>query len=110
MTMRNRSGGCILDRAPAAELDPGNLCLPIKQPKAERQCHCPAKTKRNHLNGMRPMLDLDAGIVRCGLCSAPIGPSCRTREVMWLRSLLSLAEKHPEQFDAASIPDKIYRS
>ena len=108
MSMRKRAGGMILDCAPAAELDPGNLCKPLAKPKAERQCHCPAKTKSNHLNGMKPMIDLEEGILRCGHCFAEIGAGCRTREVVWLRGLLSLSETNPEHFDAASIPDKIF--
>ena len=99
MKYRNRPGGTILDRQgydPA--LDPGSLLVPMREPKAERQCHCSARTKRNDLNGMKPMLDLEEGVIRCGLCFAEIDPSCRTREVMWLRGLLSLSQRQPEHF------------
>ncbi|QNI76197.1 hypothetical protein [Synechococcus sp. MVIR-18-1] len=44
---------------------PGRLFYCSKK-KEERQCHCPTKTKRHHLNGMKSMLDLEAGIIRCG--------------------------------------------
>lgn len=114
MSMRNREGGTILSAAMERKgwdrsTDPHNLCAPMPKPKADRQCHCPAKTKSHHLNGMKPMLDLEDSIIRCGHCFAPIGPSCRTREVVWLRGLLSLSQTKPEHFDAASIPDKIFR-
>ena len=107
MSMRKREGATILDRFDPA-LDPGTLTKPMIKPKAERQCHCPVKTKRNHLNGMKPMLDLEEEVIRCGHCFAPVGPGCHTREVMWLRGLLKLSQTQPEHFDAASIPDKIF--
>ncbi|MDA9149218.1 hypothetical protein N9N71_01625 [Synechococcus sp. AH-229-G18] len=44
---------------------PGRLFYCSKK-KEERQCHCPAKTKRHQLNGMKSILDLEAGIIRCG--------------------------------------------
>ena len=110
----NNPKASILDGAAAARGwdpadDPGNICIKYPAPKAERQCHCPAKSKRNHLNGMKPMLDLEEEVIRCGHCFAPVGPGCHTREVMWLRGLLKLSQTNPEHFDAASIPDKIFR-
>ena len=114
MTQRNRAGGTILDDAMEArgwnrEDDPGSLLVKYPKARADRQCHCPAKSKLNHLNGMKPMLDLEEEVIRCGHCFAPVGPGCRTREVMWLRGLLKLSQTQPEHFDAASIPDKIFR-
>ena len=106
MSQRKRVG-CILDRFDPA-LDPGTLTKPMGQPKAERQCHCPAKSKRNHLNGMKPMLDLEEEVIRCGHCFAPVGLGCHTREVIRVRGLLKLSQTQPEHFDAASIPDKIF--
>ena len=54
MSQRKRLG-CILDRAPAAELDPGNLCKPLAKPKAEPICHCPQQQKAR-LGGMNTWL------------------------------------------------------
>ena len=102
--MRNRSGGTILDRAPAAELDPGNLCLPIKQPKQPPICHCPPAAK-NRLGGMQPAIDLEAGVIRCRTCQKEIGPACRTRAVTHLRGLLTLHQTKPEHFDEPDCRD-----
>jgi hypothetical protein len=87
--------------------DPGNICIKYPKPKAAPICHCPQRQK-GRLGGMDPSLDLDARVIRCRTCLREIGPGCRTREVMWLRGLLSLSETNPEHFDAESIPDKIF--
>ena len=54
MSMRNHPS--ILDRIDP-ELDPGNLCQPMKQPKAEPICHC-APPEKGRLGGMSPVIDL----------------------------------------------------
>ena len=98
MSMRKRAGGMILDCAPAAELDPGNLCKPLAKPKAEPICHC-APQQKARLGGMDPRIDLEANSIRCATCFKEIGPACRTRRVSHLRGLLQLKEKLPDQFD-----------
>ena len=73
--------------------------MPLKQRKAERQCHCPTRVPNGQQNGMKPLIDLDAKVIRCGHCLAPVGPACRTRKVMRLRGLLKLLETNPSMVD-----------
>lgn len=107
MAMRNRPS--ILEdlsvRHAWQDTDPGSLTLPLKQRKAERQCHCPTRVANALQHGMKPLIDLDAKVIRCGHCLAPVGPACRTRKVQRLRGLLSLAETKPEFFDEADARD-----
>ena len=104
----NDPKGMILDGPRTnPELDPGNLCLPMRKPKDPPICHCPQPHK-HRLGGMDPSIDLELGVIRCRTCLREIGPGCRTREVMWLRGLLKLSQTQPEHFDVASIPDKIF--
>ena len=98
MSMRKREGATILDRFDPA-LDPGNLCKPMGQPKQAPICHCPPRVAKNMLGGMRPKLDLDAGVIRCATCMKEVGPACRTRAVTHLRGLLTLRDTKPEHFD-----------
>ena len=105
MSQRNRSGGTILDRPGYdPELDPGNLCRPMGDPRAEPICHCPPAAK-NRLGGMDPAIDRDNGKVVCKSCFKEIGPGCRRRHVVHLRGLLALDQKHPENVDWADIAD-----
>ena len=55
MSMRNRPS--ILDHI-NPDLDPGNLCLPMRQPKAEPTCHCSPPVV-GRLGGMSPVIDRD---------------------------------------------------
>ena len=104
MSMRNRTG-CILDRAGYdASLDPGNLTLPMGQPKAPPLCHCPPPQKAR-LGGMDPCIDLQQQIIRCRTCLKEVGPACRTRAVTHLRGLLSLHQTKPEHFDEPDCRD-----
>ena len=105
--MTKRQGTILDSPRTNPELDPGNLCLPMRQPKTAPICHCPQRQK-GRLGGMHPSIDLEVGVIRCRTCLREIGPGCRTREVMWLRGLLALSETNPEHFDAESIPDKIF--
>lgn len=89
----------LLDRL-AAEVegrDPGNLTQPLKQPKAPSCCYCPVGVQEARLA-------LSQRLVVCGHCRREIEPSCKRRQVTWLRSLLKLS---PEHFDAESIADLI---
>ena len=95
MSMRNRPS--ILDRIDP-ELDPGNLCLPVKQPKAEPICNCPPPEK-GHLGGMSPVIDRGNAKVVCRTCQKEIGRGCRRRHVVHLRGLIALDQKHPENVD-----------
>lgn len=80
----------------------------VKSPKLPPMCHCPPRVA-NRFGGMDPAIDLESAVIRCRSCLKPVGPACRTREVMWLRGLLKLSQTQPDHFDAASIQDKIYR-
>ena len=89
----------LLDRL-AAEVegrDPGNLCQPLKRREAPSYCYCPADVQEARLA-------LSQRLVICGRCRREIEPSCKRRQVVWLRSLLKLS---PEHFDAESIADLI---
>ena len=56
------------------ELDPGNLCLPLRQPKAPPICHC-APPEKGRWGGMSPVIaGRDAGKVVCRTCQREIGP------------------------------------
>ena len=105
--MSNTKGPILDGPRTNPELDPGNLCLPMRKPKEPPICHCP-QPQKYRLGGMNPSLDLKVHVIRCRTCLRSIGPGCRTREVIWLRRLLSLSETNPAHFDAASIPDEIF--
>ena len=96
--MTKRQGTILDSPRTNPELDPGNLCLPMRQPKAEPICYCPPPQKAR-LGGMRPKIDLDAGVIRCATCLKEVGPACRTRAVTHLRGLLTLRDTKPEHFD-----------
>ena len=89
----------LLDRL-AAEVegrDPGNLCQPLKRLPTPLYCRCAP-------NAMQARIDLSQRLVVCGRCRREIDPSCKRRQVVWLRSLLKLSSEH---FDAESIADLI---
>ena len=73
--------------------------MPLKQRKVERQCHCPTRGAKGLQPRMEPLIDLDAKVIRCGHCLAPVGPACRTRKVQRLRGLLKLLETNPSMVD-----------
>ena len=95
--MRSRAGGSILDRFDPG-LDPGNIAMPMAQPKAPPICNCPPAEK-GRLGGMSPVIDRDNAKVICKCCLREIGPGCRRRHVMHLRGLLALSEKQPSNVD-----------
>ena len=77
--------------------DPGNLTQPLKRLHSPSYCHCPAGVQEARLS-------LSQRLVICGRCRREIEPSCKRRQVVWLRGLLKL---DPEHFDAESIADLI---
>ena len=95
MSMRNRPS--ILDRI-NPDLDPGNLCLPMRQPKAEPICHCSPPVV-GRLGGMSPVIDRDNAKVVCRTCQREIRPGCRRRHVVHLRGLIALDQKNPQNVD-----------
>ena len=102
MSMRNRQG-MILDRFDP-NLDPGSLCVPMGKPKAPPICHCqPAQSGR--LGGMVPAIDRERSRVVCRSCLKEIGPGCRRRQVVHLRGLIALDQKHPEHVDWDDVED-----
>ena len=103
--MTKRQGTILDSPRTNPELDPGNLCLPMRSPKAEPICYCSPRVAKNMLGGMRPKIDLDAGVIRCATCLKEIGPACRTRAVTHLRGLLMLRDTKPEHFDEADASD-----
>ena len=104
MSMRNREGS-ILDRAGySAELDPGNLCIPMGRPKQAPICHCLPQEK-GRLGGMNPCIDRERSRVVCRSCLKEIGPACRRRQVVHLRGLIALDEKSPQNVDWDDIED-----
>ena len=103
MSMRKRAGGTIIDAAMERKgwdrsTDPGSLLVKMPEPKQPPICHC-APQQKARLGGMRPKIDLDAGVIRCATCMKEVGPACRTRAVTHLRGLLTLRDTKPEHFD-----------
>ena len=78
--------------------DPQSLLIKYPKAKAEPICYCPPPQKAR-LGGMRPKIDLDAGVIRCATCLKEVGPACRTRAVTHLRGLLTLRDTKPDRFD-----------
>ena len=106
MSMRKRSSileDCSVRHA-WQETDPGNLCQPLKQRKAEPLCHC-APPEKGRLGGMDPVINRAAGKVFCRTCQKEIGPGCRRRQVVHLRGLIALSEKTPGNVDWDDIRD-----
>lgn len=89
----------LLDRitAEVEGRDPGNLTQPLKRLPSPSYCRCAP-------DAQEARIDLSQRLVVCGRCRREIEPSCKRRQVSWLRGFLKL---NPEHFDAESIADLI---